>query len=274
MATQNTEVHDATAYLQKATGNKKYNIGMVLGSGFSNLIELLQADLVLPYGEIPRFPKTNVKGHSGRMHFGKIGDTSTMIMQGRFHFYEGHDIRTLALPIRVMRAMGVETLILTNAAGSINKSFVPGDLMIIEDHLNLSFSNPLAGTDPTKFGVQFPDTSGIYTPELIALGRETANSLSLSFQQGVYVFTTGPNYETPAEIRMMRKLGGDAVGMSTFPEALAASHAGMKVFGLSMISNFGSGMSDQTLNHDEVVATMETIKEKVALFFRDLIAAI
>lgn len=267
-------VETAVAHLRTVTSQKEYPIGLVLGSGFANLVDLLEIEIVLPYAEIPGYPKTSVKGHSGRLHFGKIGEKSIVIMQGRFHLYEGHDMRTLAFPIRVMREMGVQTLILTNAAGSINKEFSPGDLMIIEDHLNLSFGNPLAGTDPTAFGVQFPDTSQTYTPALIEIATHSAHELEISLQQGVYVFTTGPNYETPAEIRMMRKLGGDAVGMSTFPEALTAAHAGMSVFGLSMISNYGSGMSNQALNHDEVVATMENIKEKVSLFFQKLIEAI
>ncbi len=268
------DVAGATAFLQDKTGPRTYELGIILGSGFSNLVDLLDTELIIPYEEIPHFPKTNVIGHSGKLHFGKIGSKSTMIMQGRFHFYEGHPMATLALPVRVMREMGVQILILTNAAGSINEAFVPGDLMIIEDHLNLSFANPLAASDHVKFGVQFPDTSRAYPTELIDIAHETARSLNLTLQQGVYVFTTGPNYETPAEIRMMRKLGGDAVGMSTFPEALTACHAGIKIFGLSMISNYGSGMSDQSLNHDEVVATMENIKHKVSGFFQNFIAKI
>ncbi|WP_442854508.1 purine-nucleoside phosphorylase [Bacillus sp. SJS] len=249
----------AAEYIQKKIGQAP-EIGLILGSGLGVLADEIEEPVKIPYGEIPGFPVSTVEGHAGQLVYGKLRGTTVIAMQGRFHFYEGYDMQKVVLPVRVMKQIGVKTLIVTNAAGGINEGFEPGDLMLISDHINNMGTNPLIGPNDKEFGVRFPDLSQAYSRDLRALAKETANELNIKVQEGVYVANTGPVYETPAEIKMLRVLGGDAVGMSTVPEVIAARHAGLDVLGISCISNMAAGILDQPLSHDEVIETTEKVK--------------
>ncbi|AOM82740.1 purine-nucleoside phosphorylase [Salisediminibacterium beveridgei] len=249
----------------------KPEIGLILGSGLGVLADEIEAPLVIPYHEIPGFPASTVSGHKGQLVIGELQGKRVVAMQGRFHFYEGYDMQLVTLPVRVMRAIGVEKLIVTNAAGGINESYNPGDLMIIEDHLNMFGTNPLIGPNLDETGVRFPDMSQAYTKAYLNLAHEVANDIGLTVRQGVYVGNTGPVYETPAEVRMLRSLGGDAVGMSTVPEVIAARHSGMEVLGISCISNMAAGILDQPLTHDEVIETTERVRFDFLTFVKEIV---
>ncbi|MEZ4658714.1 MAG: purine-nucleoside phosphorylase [Caldilineaceae bacterium] len=215
-------------------------VGLILGSGLGPLADQVADAVVLPYAEIPHFPVSTVQGHAGRLVIGQLAGQNVCVMQGRFHFYEGYTMQQLTLPVRVMQRLGIETLILTNAAGGVNKAFQVGDLMVIDDHLNLlgmSGNNPLRGPNQDEFGVRFPAMNRAYTRELRQLADAAAAAIGLTLRHGVYAALAGPNFETPAEIRYLRTIGADAVGMSTVPEAIVAHHAGMKVLGISTITN-------------------------------------
>lgn len=237
-------------------------IGFILGSGLGVLADKIENPQMIQYSEIPHFPKSTVYGHAGELVFGDFQGKKVVAMKGRFHFYEGYPLGEVTFPVRVMKALGVETLIVTNAAGGANPNFEPGDLMIIEDHINLSNHNPLIGPNDEKFGVRFPDMSQAYDKSFIELAEKIAKDLNIDIKKGVYTFFSGPTYETPAEIRMVQKLGGDAVGMSTVPEVIVAIHAGLQVLGISCITNMASGILDQPLNHEEVIETTVRVKEK------------
>ncbi len=211
------------------------------------LADEIEKPLKIPYDNIPHFPVSTVAGHAGQLVYGALEGKQVIAMQGRFHFYEGYSLDTVTLPVRVMQQLGVETIIVTNAAGGINEAYRAGDLMIISDHINNMSQNPLIGPNDESAGVRFPDLSHAYSEKLRSLAREQANLLGVSIREGVYVANTGPAYETPAEVRMLRKLGGDAVGMSTVPEVIVARHAGMEVLGLSCISNMAAGILPQRL---------------------------
>ncbi|WP_449536830.1 purine-nucleoside phosphorylase [Ferdinandcohnia sp. Marseille-Q9671] len=234
-------------------------IGLILGSGLGVLAEEIENPINVPYDQIPEFPVSTVEGHAGQLVFGTLQGKSVVAMQGRFHYYEGYSLDKVTFPVRVMKELGVTTLVVTNAAGGINESFHAGDLMIISDHLNFG-ENPLIGPNDSKFGPRFPDMSEAYTKELRTLAKDVAKELNIDIKEGVYVGMTGPSYETPAEIRMLRTLGGDAVGMSTVPEVIIARHANLKVLGISCISNMAAGILDQPLTHDEVIETTEKVK--------------
>lgn len=215
-------------------------IGLVLGSGLSSLADQAEAADIIPYDEIPHWPASTVAGHAGQVVLGKLAGQTVMILQGRTHFYEGYPMSQVTLAVRVMHLLGVRTLIVTNAAGGINSSFAPGDLMLIQDHLNLpglAGQNPLRGVNDEQFGPRFPDMTQAYDPDLRRVALEVAAELGISLRQGVYAFVAGPSYETPAELRLLRALGADAVGMSTVPEVVVARHAGMRVLGISSITN-------------------------------------
>ena len=233
---------------------------IILGTGLGSLVHEITDKYEISYKDIPNFPVSTVEGHSGKLIFGKLGNKDIMAMQGRFHFYEGYDMQKVTFPVRVMKELGVETVVVTNAAGGVNTSFEPGDLMLISDHINFMGTNPLIGPNDSEMGVRFPDMSTSYTVELREMAKQVAADLNIKVQEGVYVGMTGPVYETPAEIRMLRTLGGDAVGMSTVPEVIVARHAGMKVLGISCISNMAAGILDQPLHHDEVIETTERVK--------------
>jgi purine-nucleoside phosphorylase len=231
----------------------------------------VQNPVVIPYAEIPGFPHSTVQGHAGQWVCGTLEGHKVMLMQGRFHYYEGHSIQTLALPVRTMRLLGVETLVVTNAAGAVNPAYKPGDLMILTDHLHLLFQNPLMGHNDSRFGPRFPDTSRAYAPELIALAHREAQAAGLTAHAGVYLMNTGPSYETPAEVQMARRLGADAVGMSTVPEVITATHAGMRVLGISYIANMAAGLSQHPLSHQEVMDTMQQIRLPFTTFLTQVI---
>ena len=265
------KIEAAHTYLKDRVGRFSAPIAIILGSSFGHLASLVDIKWEIPYSEIPQFPKTTVPGHKGKLLVGTIHGMNILMMQGRFHYYEGHSMQTLSIPIRLFAQFGVKSLILTNAAGAVNPALTPGDLMVIEDHINLSFQNPLLGPNLDQFGTRFPDTTQTYTKHLREQAYSVAASQKIHLQKGVYLFTTGPNYETPAEVRMMHRLGADVVGMSTVPEALTAKHAGMEVFGLSLVSNYGAGLSDHPLSHDEVLTAMEQKKTLVRHFIRDFL---
>ncbi|WML45183.1 purine-nucleoside phosphorylase [Neobacillus sp. PS3-40] len=251
--------------------NKTPKIGLILGSGLGVLADEIVSSVKIPYNEIPDFPVSTVEGHAGQLVFGLLNDVEVVAMQGRFHFYEGYSFDKVTFPVRVMKELGVEMLIVTNAAGGVNEFFSPGDLMIITDHINNMGSNPLIGPNDARLGVRFPDMSEAYSKELRIIAKEIASRCSIDIKEGVYVGNTGPIYETPAEIRMFRVLGGDAVGMSTVPEVIVARHSGIKVLGISCISNMAAGILDQPLTHDEVIETTERVKANFLLYVKELV---
>ncbi|NLW89643.1 MAG: purine-nucleoside phosphorylase [Clostridiaceae bacterium] len=228
---------------------------VVLGSGLSELVEGAPLSECIAYADIPHFMKPTVKGHSGTLSSLKIGNTDTFILQGRYHCYEGYSAHEATFPIRVLSELGVNRLILTNSAGGISKDMKPGDLMLISDHLSFFCDSPLRGPNLDRYGPRFPDQSMVYDPELLNTAVRLAKDLSIPVHVGIYAFMRGPQYETPSEIRALSLLGASAVGMSTVPEAIVASHCGMKVLGLSCISNLASGISDHPLSHEEVIHT-------------------
>lgn len=235
-------------------------VGLILGSGLGVLADEITEAVKISYSDIPHFPVSTVEGHAGMFVFGKLSGRSVVAMQGRFHYYEGYSQQQTTFPVRVMKALGVKTLLLTNAAGGVNTGFKPGDLMILTDHLNMSGNNPLIGKNMDEMGPRFPDMSEVYSRKLVAGIEAEGARLNIPLQKGVYVIMSGPSYETPAEIRMLRTLGADAVGMSTVPEAIIANHCGMAVAGISCITNMASGVLDQPLNHQEVMETAEMVK--------------
>lgn len=254
-------IQEAAAYIQ-AKIVKEPEVGLILGSGLGILANLVEQAVTIAYEDIPHFPVSTVEGHAGELLIGKIAGRTVVMMKGRFHMYEGYGPELTAFPVRVMKAIGVSKLLVTNAAGGIHTSYKPGDLMLISDHLNLTGRNPLLGANDNRLGVRFPDMSQAYSLRLRQTAQKIAVSQGLALQEGVYAGLLGPNYETPAEIRMLRILGGDAVGMSTVSEVIVAQHAGMEVLGISCISNMAAGILDQPLSHDEVMETAELVRDK------------
>lgn len=253
------QIHKAVTFIQQKTTHQP-KIGLILGSGLGVLAEEIESPVQIKYEQIPNFPESTVEGHEGQLVFGRLEGKDVVAMQGRFHYYEGYSMKQVTFPVRVMKALGVDTLIVTNAAGGINKQFTPGDLMIIEDHINFTGQNPLIGPNNEKLGERFPDMSEPYDQKLIKHTEKCAKNLSMEIQKGVYIGVTGPTYETPAEIQMFQKMGADAVGMSTVPEVIVANHSKMKVLGISCISNMGSGILDEPLTHEDVIETTEKVK--------------
>lgn len=238
----------------------KADIGVILGSGLGDYAEALEDAVKLPYSEIPGFPRSTVAGHAGMWCCGTLYGKRVVMMQGRFHYYEGYGMKDVTLPVRVMQKIGVKTLIVTNAAGGVNLGYHPGELMVIGDIFSMTAQNPLIGPNLDAFGPRFPDMSCAFDKELRALAHECANEQGFALREGVYAQMTGPTYETPAEIRMLRTLGADAVGMSTVPEVIVARHGGMRVLGISCITNMAAGILDQPLNHAEVTETANRVK--------------
>lgn len=248
----------------------KADIGVILGSGLGDYAEALEDAVKLPYSEIPGFPRSTVAGHAGMWCCGTLHGKRVVMMQGRFHYYEGYGMKDVTLPVRVMQKIGVKTLIVTNAAGGVNLGYHPGELMVIGDMFSMTAQNPLIGPNLDTFGPRFPDMSCAFDKELRALAHECANEQGFALREGVYAQMTGPTYETPAEIRMLRTLGADAVGMSTVPEVIVARHGGMRVLGISCITNMAAGILDQPLNHAEVTETANRVKGQ----FRSLLDGI
>ena len=252
-------INNAARAIEEVCG--KADIAVILGSGLGGYVEALEDASSISYENIPGFPVSTVPGHAGRWWVGTLHGKRVYMMQGRFHSYEGYDQQTVTLPIRVMSKLGVKTLVVTNASGGVNTSFEPGDLMLIEDFINLSGKNPLTGPNLDEFGPRFPDMCHAYDVELKQLTVNVAKELGIKLQQGVYCWMNGPTFESPAEIRMARVLGADAVGMSTVPETIVARHCGMSVLGLSCITNMAAGLLDQPLNHEEVMETGNRVKD-------------
>lgn len=245
----------------------KPEVALILGSGLGDYAQEMDVVETLEYSEIEGFPVSTVAGHQGRFLFGYVKDVPVVAMQGRVHYYEGYEMSDVVLPTRLMGLLGAKTIILTNAAGGVNYNFRPGDLMMITDHITTTVPSPLIGLNLEELGPRFPDMSEVYNKELREIIREAAKNVKVSIQQGVYMQLTGPNYETPAEIRMCRTMGGDAAGMSTACEAMAANHMGMDVCGISCITNMAAGMSAQPLDHKEVQETAD----RVAADFKKLV---
>ncbi|WP_239614037.1 purine-nucleoside phosphorylase [Cohnella mopanensis] len=254
-------IEEAAAFIRSTT-DVRPEIGLILGSGLGVLGDELEDAVTIPYEDIPHFPVSTVEGHAGELLIGKLQGRSVVLMRGRFHMYEGYEPERTALPVRVMKALGVTTLLVTNAAGGVNLGYKPGNLMLISDHINMTGRNPLIGPNDNALGVRFPDMSDAYSSRLRKIAKETAAELGFPVQEGVYVGLLGPNYETPAEIRMLRTLGVDAVGMSTVSEVIVARHSGIEVLGISCISNMAAGILDQPLSHEEVMETTEQVKEQ------------
>jgi purine-nucleoside phosphorylase len=234
-------------------------VGVVLGSGLGAFADALEEATSVPYGEIPHFPASTVVGHGGALVVGRCRGVPVAVMKGRVHFYEGYRLEEVIFPVRVLGRLGVRTLVITNAAGAINPAFAPGDLMVIEDHVNL-LGNPLVGPNEEALGPRFPDMSEAYDRGLRNVAEAACHAVGLRCHRGVYISVTGPSYETPAEIRMARTLGADAVGMSTVPEVIAARHLGMRVAGLSCLTNMAAGVTSGKLDHREVLETGERVK--------------
>lgn len=255
------DIVEARDFIMSKTGARP-EIGLILGSGLGTLADEIENSVVIPYSEIPHFAKSEAIGHANELVIGELNGKIVAAMKGRFHFYEGYTLDEVTFPVRVMKALGIEKLIVTNACGAINTSFKPGDLMLITDHLNLVGINPLMGPNNDQLGTRFPDLSQVYNMELRSVAQKVASDLDMSLQQGVYAWWSGPAYETPAEIRMMRTMGADAAGMSTVPEAIVATHSNMKVLGISCLTNMACGILDQPLNHDEVIEVAGQVRVK------------
>jgi len=263
------EIQEASEYI---LGRTKYKpeVAIILGSGLGGLADEIEDAEIYDYREIPNFPESTVKGHKGRFVIGRLKGRVVAAMQGRFHYYEGYSMLKVTFPVRVMSLIGIKTMIVTNASGAVNLSYKPGQLMLIKDHINLSFSNPLIGRNLDEFGQRFPDMSNAYDAILRKKVRKTASEHGIQLKEGVYVCMSGPSYETPAEIRMIRTIGGDAVGMSTVPEVIVAKHCGMKVIGIACMTNMAAGILDRPLDHKDVIETTETSGEN----FKELVRCI
>ena len=252
----------------------KPKIAVILGSGLGEIAKDIENAYTVEYRDIPHFAQSTAPGHAGRLVIGKLGETEVLCMQGRMHYYEGNGMDAVVYPIRVMAKLGIETLILSNAAGGINLSFMPGDIMMITDHINFMGVNPLVGPNEESFGVRFSDMSYAYNHLLRRLAEETASELGIELKKGVYLACSGPSYETPAEIRAFRVWGVDAVGMSTVPEVIVANHCGIKVAAFSCISNMAAGILDQPLTEEEVLAAGEMVSGKMSSLVKNLVAKI
>ena len=263
----------ASDFIKGKIGDFKPEIGIILGSGLGELADEY-CDIAIPYSEIPGFEASTVSGHKSRLVFANINGKKVVMMQGRFHFYEGHSIQKVVFPVKVMKKLGVKTLIVTNAAGGVNPDFKPADLMIITDHINHMGVNPLIGPNDSDMGERFPDMSEVYTKKYVKLAEDIGEKLGIKLQKGVYIALTGPSYETPAEVRMARIIGADAVGMSTVPEAITASWAGMNVIGLSCICNSAAGVSTVGLSHADVIKAAGEAKDKFIKLVKEIIKEI
>lgn len=249
-------------------------LGLVLGSGLGPLAGEIVDPIAVPYRDVPYFPVSTVEGHAGQLVVGKLDETPVVALQGRFHLYEGYEAHQVVFPIRCLARMGVQAFVITNAAGGVNPDFAPGDLMLIVDHLNLSGRNPLVGSHDDQLGPRFPDMQGAYDLRFRALASTAAGQLGLSLREGVYSVLSGPSYETPAEVRMLRGLGADAVGMSTIPEVVACRQLGVRVLGISLISNMAAGMTATPLTHEEVIRTADRVAQDFARLVRKLVPAL
>ncbi len=262
---------DETVEFLKSKIDFAPEIAIILGSGLGKLADFTKDAKVIPYEDIPNFPETTVAGHEGKLIFGTINNRKVVAMKGRFHYYEGNEMGAVVYPIRVFKRLGIENLIVTNAAGGVNTSFKPGDLMLITDHISLFCENPLRGENIDDLGPRFPDMTVAYDRNLRTLALESAGRLGVDLKSGVYSYCKGPSYESPAEIKALRNLGADAVGMSTVPETITARHMGMRVLGISCITNMAAGILDQPLNHAEVMETGKRVEKMFSALVSDII---
>ncbi|PSH04212.1 MAG: purine-nucleoside phosphorylase [Acidobacteria bacterium] len=249
-------------------------IAVVLGSGLGAFAEELKDSVVIPYGDIPNFPRPTAIGHAGRMVIGKLGDLTVAAMQGRAHQYEGYSSRETAFPVRVLGQLGVKTLVITNAAGGINPDYKKGALVLLSDHINLQGSNPLNGPNDDRFGVRFPDMSEAYCRNYRRIALNAARQLGIELQEGIYAALPGPSYETPAEIRYLRTIGADMVGMSTVPEVIVARHMGINVLAISCVTNMAAGLFEGHINHDEVLETGARVRDTICSLLTSVLPAL
>jgi purine-nucleoside phosphorylase len=264
----------AAEYIRSVTGGAEFSVGIVLGSGLGDLTEKIEDKTVVPYRDIPGFACCTADGHKGNLIAGRLGGKAVCAMQGRFHYYEGYDVRQIVLPIRVMRLLGVQTLFVSNASGGINSSFRVGDIMVMTDHINM-LPNPLVGPNAAEFGPRFPDMLNAYDPALIAMAERVARESGIALRKGVYLATSGPSYETQAEYDFFKRTGADAVGMSTTPEVIVARHAGMSVFGVSVVSsNPHDSAADYSIDGEEVIKAAAEATGKLTVLFTRLIESL
>jgi purine-nucleoside phosphorylase len=264
------KINEAVSFIRTKTEIEPA-IGLILGSGLGELANEIEEAVTIPYHEIPHFPVSTVEGHVGNLVIGTLCKKKVVAMQGRFHFYEGYSLQEVTFPVRVMKQLGITTLIVTNACGGMNKNFKPGDLMIITDHLNMTGSNPLIGPNLEELGPRFPDMSRAYSIELRELTKKKAKELSLNIQEGVYAAISGPSYLTPAELIMIRNLGADAIGMSTVPEVIVANHMGLNVLGISCITDMAIGEELEPLTHEQVVEVANKTKPTFKALLKGII---
>jgi purine-nucleoside phosphorylase len=255
----------------RARVSEDARVALVLGSGLGAFADDLEDSIAIPFAEIPGFARSTVEGHAGRLVAGKVEGVPVAVMQGRFHFYEGYALEEVTFPIRMLGLLGVKSVVLTNAAGGLNNTLTQGSLMLISDHLNLMGVNPLRGANDARFGARFPDMTDVYDRGFQEAAISEAHAMNTELRRGVYAALSGPSYETPAEIRMLRALGADAVGMSTVPEAIVARHMGLKVLGISCITNMAAGVSDQPIDHQEVIETGERVRATFTELLRRVI---
>lgn len=264
------KVQESAKYVESRC-KEKPTIGIILGSGLGSLVDMMEDKVIIPYKDIPGFPQSHVAGHAGNLVIGRIGAQVIAAMQGRFHYYEGFEMKEVTYPVYVMKLLGIESLIVTNACGGINRGFVPGDLMILTDYINMLGKNSLIGENDERFGVRFPDMSEAYSKELIEKAEQAAKKLDISYKKGVYAIFSGPCYETAAEIRAYETLGADAIGMSTVPETIAANYLGMKVFGIACITNMATGIATKKHTHEEVVRIANESSSKLCAWVKQLL---
>jgi len=255
---------EAARFITSRAQGRTPRVAVVLGSGLGGVADALDDGVVLPYSEIPNFQESTVEGHEGKLMIGSLGGVDVVLMKGRVHYYEGYTMEEVTLPIRVFSVLGIKSLILTNASGGTAPHLAPGSLMAITDHINMIGENPLRGPNDDRFGPRFPDLTSAYTPAYLEVAHQVAREIGVVLFEGVYLALRGPSYETPAEIRMMRKLGADAVGMSTVPEVIVARHCGMNVLAISCITNVAAGLSTSQINHSEVMAVGKTAGKQLS----------
>lgn len=268
------QVQETARTIRDRAGSLSPKVGIILGSGLGDFADGFEGKVVIPYEDLPHFPRSSVPGHAGRLVLGRVRGEPVVAMQGRVHVYEGHSPAQVAFPARVLCALGLHSLVVTNAAGGVNLGFQVGDLMVITDHLNLSGSNPLNGPNDDRLGPRFPDMTTAYPEALRAQLLDSAARVGVALKQGVYAILAGPSYETPAEIRMLRTLGADAVGMSTVPEVIAANHMGVRVAGVSCITNLAAGIGGKPLSHEEVAETAQQVKGRFTRLLEDFLPTV
>ena len=269
-----SERAEHAARIVRARTKLEPRIAIVLGSGLGGFADDFDEAVGVPYEEIPGFARSTAQGHAGRLVIGKVDEIPVVAMQGRVHYYEGYSLEQVTFPIRTFKLLGVKTLILTNASGGINVQLSQGALMVISDHLNLMGDNPLRGANDERFGPRFPDMSAVYAPELQEIVVEEARAIGVEVRRGIYGALSGPSYETPSEIHLLRNLGADAVGMSTVPEAIVARHMGLEVLGISCITNMAAGITDEPINHEEVMATGDRVREVFTLLLQRVVGRV